>query len=135
MSPELTGVGYIIGPRISGYLFAGGVHLVLRAHPGDQALRRRVHDDHPARDKLIADMDAMTVRSNYIYYIGAGAVTAAGLISLARSLPTILSALVGGFRSATADAAASERRRRDAHRTRPADHDRARRLAGARHPR
>ena len=47
--------------------------------------------------KLIADMNAMDVRANYTYYIGAGAVTAAGLISLARALPTILSAFGAGF--------------------------------------
>ena len=43
-------------------------------------------------------MDATAVRANYVYYIGAGAVTAAGLISLLRSMPTILAALVGGFK-------------------------------------
>src|SRR5260221_861267 len=41
-------------------------------------------------------MSAMQVRANYVFYIGAGAVTAAGLMSLARSLPTIWSALVAG---------------------------------------
>ncbi len=44
----------------------------------------------------------MTVRANYVYYIGAGAVTAAGLISLGRSLPTILAALTRGLRGAAA---------------------------------
>ena len=39
----------------------------------------------PPATTVIADMDAMTVRANYVYYIGAGAVTAAGLISLGRS--------------------------------------------------
>ena len=38
-------------------------------------------------------MTAMQVRANYVYYIGAGAVTTAGLISLARGLPTIWGAL------------------------------------------
>jgi uncharacterized oligopeptide transporter (OPT) family protein len=42
-------------------------------------------------------MTAMEVRANYVYYIGAGAVTMAGLISLGRSLPTIWGALAGGL--------------------------------------
>ena len=46
---------------------------------------------------LIAHMYAMTVRANYVFYIGAGAVTAAGLISLARALPMIGQAMVAGF--------------------------------------
>ena len=46
---------------------------------------------------LIRDMNAMQVRANYVYYIGAGAVTAAGLISLARTLPTIWSSLIAGL--------------------------------------
>ena len=48
-------------------------------------------------------MDATAVRANYVYYIGAGAVTAAGLISLLRSMPTIMAALVGGFRRSASD--------------------------------
>ena len=43
ISPELTGVGYIIGPRISGYLFGGGVLAWFTLIPGDQVLRLRLH--------------------------------------------------------------------------------------------
>ena len=62
----------------------------------------------PPATTVIADMDAMTVRANYVYYIGAGAVTAAGLISLGRSLPTILAALVRGLKGAAAAKAREE---------------------------
>jgi len=113
VSPELTGVGYIIGPKISGYLFAGGMLSYFVLIPaikffGD-ALTTPVA---PATD-LIATMDATAVRANYVFYIGAGAVTAAGLISLARSLPTIWRAIVqsfSGFRGAGASAEESGRR-------------------------
>jgi len=105
VSPELTGVGYIIGPRIAGYLFAGGCISFFVLIPAIKLFGAGLTTIIPPANKLIADMDAMTVRANYVYYIGAGAVTAAGLISLGRSLPTIIAALVGGFRNATADAA------------------------------
>jgi uncharacterized oligopeptide transporter (OPT) family protein len=61
-------------------------------------------------------MDAMAIRANYTYYIGAGAVTAAGLISLARALPTIVSAFIKGltgFRRAAGGAATERRTERD----------------------
>jgi len=66
--------------------------------------------------KLISEMDAGTVRSQYIFYIGAGAVTTAGLISLLRALPTILSAMLGsfkGFRGGDAGIDAPLRTQRD----------------------
>ncbi len=47
VSPELLGVGYIIGPRIGSIMCAGGVLSYLAAHPDDQVLRRR--PDHAAR--------------------------------------------------------------------------------------
>ena len=44
ISPELTGVGYIIGPRIAGYLVRRRRARVVRADSGDQVLRRGLHD-------------------------------------------------------------------------------------------
>jgi putative OPT family oligopeptide transporter len=104
ISPELTGVGYIIGPRISGYLFAGGCISFFVLIPAIKLFGAGLTTIIPPAATVIADMDAMTVRANYVYYIGAGAVTAAGLMSLGRSLPTILGALAGGLRSARAGA-------------------------------
>ncbi|HUO50893.1 MAG TPA: oligopeptide transporter, OPT family [Gemmatimonadaceae bacterium] len=105
ISPELTGVGYIIGPRISGYLFAGGCLSFFVLIPAIKMFGAGLTAAIPPATTLIASMNAMQVRANYVYYIGAGAVTAAGLISLLRSLPTISSALVGGLKSAGAGAA------------------------------
>ena len=102
VSPELTGVGYIIGPRIAGFLFAGGCISFFVLIPAIKLFGAGLTTIIPPATKLIADMDAMTVRANYVYYIGAGAVTAAGLISLGRSLPTILAALVRGLKGAAA---------------------------------
>ena len=98
ISPELTGVGYIIGPRISGYLFAGGMLSFFVLIPAIKFFGTGLTTPIAPATGLIRDMDAMTIRANYVYYIGAGAVTAAGLISLLRAAPTIWAALVGSFR-------------------------------------
>jgi putative OPT family oligopeptide transporter len=98
VSPELAGVGYIIGPRIAGYLFGGGLVSFFVLIPAIKFFGAGLAAPVAPATKLIADMTAMEVRANYVYYIGAGAVTMAGLISLARSLPTIVGALAGGFR-------------------------------------
>lgn len=119
VSPELTGVGYIIGPRISGYLFAGGVIsffvLIPLIKMFGSGLEATVL---PLDTKLIKDMSPMQIRAAYVYFIGAGAVTAAGIFSLVKSMPTIWRALVGGlggFRGAgvAADAFESRRTQRD----------------------
>jgi putative OPT family oligopeptide transporter len=119
VSPELTGVGYIIGPKISGYLFAGGVISFFVMIPMIKMFGAGLTTTIlPLDTKLIRDMTPMDVRAAYVYFIGAGAVTAAGIISLVKSMPTIWRALVGGlggFRGAdlAADAAGSRRTQRD----------------------
>ena len=115
ISPELTGVGYIIGPRIAGYLFGGGVLSWFALIPAIKFFGSGFAAPIFPANKLIADMSASEVRSNYIYYIGAGAVTAAGLISLGRTLPTIWQALVSGLKDfrGTAGGAQTERTERD----------------------
>ena len=97
ISPELTGVGYIIGPRISGYLFAGGMLSFFVLIPAIKFFGTGLTAPIAPATGLIRDMDAMTIRANYVYYIGAGAVTSAGLISLLRAAPTIWAALIGSF--------------------------------------
>jgi len=99
ISPELTGVGYIIGPRISGYLFAGGVLSFFVLIPAIKMFGSGLTTTIlPFDTKLIKDMTPMEVRASYVYFIGAGAVTAAGIISLGKALPTIWQALVGGLK-------------------------------------
>jgi putative OPT family oligopeptide transporter len=112
ISPELTGVGYIIGPRIAGYLFAGGCLSYFVLIPTIKLFGAGLTDIIPPGTGLISGMDATAVRANYVYYIGAGAVTAAGLISLMRSLPTIVAAMVGGFRRNADDRAGGATRPR-----------------------
>ena len=109
-SPELLGVGYIIGPRIASIMCAGGVLSYLVLIPMIKFFGDGLTGPLAPGKKLISEMSAGNIRSDYILYIGAGAVTAGGIISLLRSLPTIWHGLVGGLRDARkgrADAAAN----------------------------
>jgi putative OPT family oligopeptide transporter len=97
VSPELTGVGYIIGPKVGGYLFAGGVLSFFVLIPAIKLFGAGLTAPIFPATVLINTMSPMQVRANYVFYIGAGAVTAAGLISLARAMPMIWQAMIAGF--------------------------------------
>jgi putative OPT family oligopeptide transporter len=97
VSPELLGVGYIIGPRIAGYLFAGGSLAYLVLIPAIKLFGAGLTQPIFAEDKLIRDMSPAEVRAAFVFYIGAGAVASAGIIALIRALPTIVSAFRSGF--------------------------------------
>src|SRR5437868_7805802 len=97
VSPELLGVGYIIGPRIAGYLFAGGCLAYVVLMPAIKLFGSSMTEPMFGTTKLIRDMSAGEVRAAFVFYIGAGAVASAGIIALARSLPTIIAAFRAGF--------------------------------------
>jgi putative OPT family oligopeptide transporter len=97
VSPELLGVGYIIGPRIAGYLFAGGSLAYLVLIPAIKLFGAGLTQPIFAETKLIKDMSPSEVRAAFVFYIGAGAVASAGIIALLRALPTIVSAFRSGF--------------------------------------
>jgi putative OPT family oligopeptide transporter len=97
ISPELLGVGYIIGPRIAMTMAAGGVLSYLLLIPMIKFFGDLLTVPLSPGTMLIRDMTPNDIRSAYVLYIGAGAVAAGGLISLARSLPTIWNGLKGGL--------------------------------------
>ncbi|MBS0362680.1 MAG: oligopeptide transporter, OPT family [Proteobacteria bacterium] len=97
ISPELLGVGYIIGPRIASAMAGGGVLAYLVLIPMIQFFGSATQGIIPPGKTPIADMSPGDIRSAYVLYIGAGAVTAGGLISLARAMPTIWRSLTAGF--------------------------------------
>jgi putative OPT family oligopeptide transporter len=97
VSPELMGVGYIIGPKISGYLFAGGCIAYLVLIPAIKLFGSGLTQPIFSETKLIAQQSPDEVRANYVFYIGAGAVASAGIIALLRALPTIVSAFRSGI--------------------------------------
>lgn len=94
--PALLSVGYICGPKIAGYMFAGGLISWIGLMPlinmfGDNIIM------FPG-DKAINLMSSSELWSNYIRYIGAGAVVAAGIISLVKTLPIIFSSFAKTLR-------------------------------------
>jgi uncharacterized oligopeptide transporter (OPT) family protein len=103
ISPELLGVGYIIGPRVASTMCAGGVLAYLVLIPAIKFFGGSLTGPLAPGSIPIHDMAPSQVRASYVLYIGAGAVAAGGIISLFRSLPT----LVRGLRRGLSDLRAS----------------------------
>ncbi len=97
ISPELLGVGYIIGPRIGAIMCAGGVLSYLLLIPLIKFFGEGLSTPLAPGRTLISAMDPGAIRSAYILYIGAGAVAAGGIISMIRSGPTIWHGLRAGL--------------------------------------
>lgn len=118
ITPEYLGVGYIIGPRISGVLVAGGVlswfvfiPLLASLVPGDVVAAQLVKLGYlkslatpggqggwdPATHTF-ADWSVAIYRA-YVRQIGAGAVAAGGFITLIKTIPTIISSFKGSIGS------------------------------------
>ena len=90
--PAVMSVGYICGPRISSYMFAGGLVGWLVLIPlivlfGSELI---LYPGTVPINELFAEGGAGAIWSNYIKYIGAGALAAGGIISLIKSLPLII---------------------------------------------
>ncbi|MGZ8811290.1 MAG: OPT family oligopeptide transporter [Thermoanaerobaculia bacterium] len=109
ISPELLGVGYIIGPRIASIMCAGGVLAYLVLIPAIKYFGAGLAAPLPPETTaLIKDMSPGAIRNAYILYIGAGAVAAGGIISVGRSLPIIWHGLMEGLKDFRGGAAARE---------------------------
>ena len=101
--PALLGVGYIVGPRIASFMFVGSIvgwlviiPLICLFGP-DISL-------YPAEagvtiSQLFAEGGASAIWSNYVKYIGAGAIATGGIISLIKSLPLIISSFRDSMKS------------------------------------
>ena len=105
ISPELLGIGYIIGPRIAGIMIGGGVLSQLVLVPMISFFGEGVEGIVAPGTRPIRDMTPAQTRGEYILYIGAGAVAAGGIISLIRSLPMIWHGIHEGLRDVRSGAA------------------------------
>lgn len=131
ITPEYLGVGYIIGPRISGQLVAGGVlawlaliPLLAFLLPADMVAGQLVKigllhdlasaggygDWNPATHEFADKAEA--VYRAYVRQIGAGAVAAGGFITLFKTLPTIISSFREGLASMRGGASAAAAHKR-----------------------
>jgi putative OPT family oligopeptide transporter len=99
ITSEYLGVGYIIGPRVAGLLFAGGIISWLVIMPAI-SFYGQLAGNTPLYPSTIPipQMTPDQIWGSYIRPMGAGAVAAAGLITLLRTLPTIISALRAGLK-------------------------------------
>lgn len=90
--PAVMSVGYICGPKISSYMFAGGLVSWLVLIPlivlfgADMIL----YPGTAPIGEMFAAGGAGAIWGSYIRYIGAGALAAGGIISLIKSLPLIV---------------------------------------------
>lgn len=99
---SLLGVGFIIGTKVSALMFGGGVVAWFALIPLIKFIGIGLTVPIFPGTIPIAEMSASNIWSNYIRYIGTGAVATGGIISLARSLPTIVSSFrqaIGGIGS------------------------------------
>ena len=92
LSAALFGVGYILGPRIAAVMVGGGllswlVIIPAIAYWGDA----RTAPFFPETVQIIHDMSPRQIWTRYVRYIGAGAVATAGIVTLIRSIPVMVS--------------------------------------------
>jgi putative OPT family oligopeptide transporter len=98
MSPELMGVGYIIGYRSSAIMVGGGLLSWLVLIPAIALFGEgRAVPLYPATVP-ISEMGPGDIWNRYIRYIGAGAVAAGGIINLVKAMPTIVESFRASFR-------------------------------------
>jgi putative OPT family oligopeptide transporter len=98
ITSEYLGVGYIIGPRIAGTIFAGGVFSWLVLMPAIKFFGEGLAVPLYPSTIPVRDMAPGQLWESYIRPMGAGAVAMAGLITLTRTLPTIVNALRAGMK-------------------------------------
>lgn len=99
ITSEYLGVGYIIGPKVAGILFAGGVFSWLVLMPAIKFFGSLSPGLALYPSTIpIPQMSPDQLWSSYIRPMGAGAVAAAGLITLVKTIPTIVSALTAGLK-------------------------------------
>lgn len=114
--PALLGVGYILGRRIASIMVGGGIVSWLVIIPfiawkfGDQAIAPRVLDYLQSKGvegvSLISQLTPDQIWEGYIRIIGAGAVAAAGILTVIKSIPTMIQSLKIGMKELRSSASA-----------------------------
>ncbi|MFO0888355.1 MAG: oligopeptide transporter, OPT family [Isosphaeraceae bacterium] len=95
--PALLGVGYIIGPRIASVMVGGGILTALFLTPMIAYFGEGLPEVLLPGQQKISQLSAGQISSQYVRYIGAGAVAAGGILSMINALPLIASSLMGSF--------------------------------------
>ena len=108
VTPEYLGVGYIIGIRTAAVMLAGGAFSWLVLMPAISFFGSHLPGPLYPGTVPIADMSPSDLWKTYVRPMGAGAVAAAGLITLCRTLPTIVAALADGLKNIRANKPSSQ---------------------------
>ena len=109
LSAALFGVGYILGPRIAAVMVGGGLLSWLVIIPSIAWWgEARTEPFFPETINLIRDMAPSQIWTRYVRYIGAGAVATAGIITLIRSIPVMVSSFRIGSRQLSERVTAGE---------------------------
>ena len=114
MASELLGVGYIIGVKTSSVMMAGAILGYLVIIPTIYLVGEYADKNVPPGTMLIRDMPVNKIRNNYLLFIGAGCVATAGIISMGKTMPTIVRGVASSFRTVKgggSDNASQEKRR------------------------
>ncbi len=96
-APALLGVGYIIGPRIASVMVGGGILTALLLTPMIAYFGEGLPGALPPGQQKISAMSAGQISSQYVRYIGAGAVAAGGILSMLNALPLIFGSIRDSF--------------------------------------
>jgi len=119
VTPEYLGLGYIIGPRIAGELASGGVLSWLALIPlisifvADARIVQDLKNLGFSDAWMAGHSHAEWIYRAYVRYIGAGAVACAGVMTLLKTLPTIVSAFTESVKSFGKGAAGQSTKRTD----------------------
>ncbi|MCC7086723.1 MAG: oligopeptide transporter, OPT family [Pirellulales bacterium] len=115
LAPELLGVGFIIGVKTASIMMAGAVVGNLVILPAIALFGDSVPGLISPGAERIADMDFGEIQASYLRYIGAGCVTAAGIISMFRTLPMIVRSATAGLRGLGGSQDSQRKSRRTEH--------------------
>jgi len=110
VSPALIGVGYILGFKIATVMVAGGAISALIIIPAINLWGQNLADPvFPETVLRISEMSAHDIWNRYVRYIGAGAVATAGIITLIKSIPTMVESFRLGIANVGKGAQGTER--------------------------
>ena len=99
ITPELLGVGYIIGPRIAAIMLAGGLLGWFVLIPLFTMFGQHISSPiFPETTVALKDMGPWQIWSKYVRYIGAGGVAFAGIFALIKSIPVIVESFTAGLK-------------------------------------
>jgi len=114
VSPALIGVGYILGIRVATVMVAGAALSALVIIPAIYLWGQDLATPfYPETELLIRDMSHQQLWHRYIRYIGAGAVATGGILTLIRSIPTMIESFKLGIANIRGDISGKAMRRND----------------------